>query len=185
MRELWRRVGASLVAVVLASTAVMAFSSPAQAERPVKTVSEANGWTFVPAVQNALEQRQEANVKAMGLKADTLFGCPQDYVCLYHWVEYGAGRWQAHPNNLNGTCWNFQNSHYTDGYNVNNTSGSMIVNRDGGIATWLGMYDWVNCNAGGQVWAFDATYWVLKPYLSNLTPQAWHKFTSVTVDYVN
>ena len=152
---------------------------------PVSTISVANGWEYVPAAQNALDQAREKALTARGIKAETLFGCPDDYICLYHWIEYGGGRWQAHPNNLDGACWNLQNSTYTDGYNVNNTSGSLIANRDGGIRTWLGMYDWVNCNAGGQVWAFDATYWVLKHDLGALVPNAWHKFTSLRVDYIS
>lgn len=148
-----------------------------------KIISEANGWEYVSAEQNMLDQKREKVLKAKGLKAGSLFGCPDDYVCLYHWIDYQGGRWQQHPNYLDGNCWNFSGSTYTDGYNVNNTSASMVINRySPALRTWVGMYDWINCNAGGQVWAYDGSGIVLRNNLND--SGAYHKFTSIMTEYV-
>jgi len=150
----------------------------------IKTISIENGWEYVSAEQNLLDQQRE---RLLGrAKAGSLFGCPDNYICLYHWIDYQGGRWQVHPNYTNDNCWNLSGSEYTDGYNVNNTSASLVVNRySPGNPTWLGFYDWVNCNASGTVWAYYASGIVLRNHLGETSPDAYHKFTSIMTSYTS
>jgi hypothetical protein len=138
----------ALAALLVALFGVQGGSFAAQTAYPanpaVLEINEANGWEYI----------SEAEQKVAPISASAVNGCPDDYVCLYAYINYGGGRWQAHVNNLVlGSCWNLSNSTFGTphlGLNVNNASGSLLINiydpND-----WFGVvafYNWVDCNPG-------------------------------------
>jgi hypothetical protein len=149
----------------------------------VANIEDDPRWEYVSAEQNALDQLRDKNAVAAGFKAADAFGCPTDYFCLYHWINYEGGRWQTHANFWNDfQCWNFAGSTFTDGYSVNNSSASLISNRywAGWPKTRIELYDWQGCNAGGQVWLVDHDSPTFKTNLHTMySPSAYHKFTSI------
>lgn len=184
----WIRVPLAVLIIAVLGVIGVAVSTPAQgtpaqlpAVKSVQAVSEATGWTYVSAEQNALDQLREQNAKAAGLKVGTIFGCPEAYVCLYHWINYEGGRWQTWPGNWpNNFCWDLSGSHYTDGYNVNNTSASMIINRDAVAPLQMVMYNWVQCQSGGGLTVYNANDPTFRTNLSQGGSGDWyHKFTSM------
>ncbi|MCY1139071.1 peptidase inhibitor family I36 protein [Actinoplanes sp. Pm04-4] len=61
--------------------------------------------------------------------AQAATACPNNFFCLYHWVDQGGGRWQIENDGiLEDKCVNLNGSRYTDGDVVAGTSASLINN---------------------------------------------------------
>jgi hypothetical protein len=183
-----RMLAGAAVAAVLAVTGA---SVPAQAQAVEIQKVVINGvvWEHVSAKQNALDQKRE---KALGKKAVTLNGCPDDYICLYQWLNYGADRWQSSFYNLSihaDDCVSLDSpvAYWDNNTVVNNNSGSMVVNTSGTYSgnVYITILDWVDCNYGGAKSSFPAHLDSLEPDLRNeqwaggIT--AYHRITSVRI----
>ncbi|MCO8274899.1 peptidase inhibitor family I36 protein [Actinoplanes sp. TRM 88003] len=84
--------------------------------------------------------------------AQAVTACPNNYFCLYRWINWEAGRWQIPNNGTNwDRCWNLSNSTYTDGYNVDQTSASVINNTNlGDRPINISLYTGQNCTGASS-----------------------------------
>lgn len=90
-------------------------------------------------------------------QAASLHGCPDDTVCLYQWINYGADRWQSSFNNLmlhSLGCVNLTQpmAYWDNGTPVTDNSGSLVINNQNwGTAYYVSVFNWANCNSGGGI----------------------------------
>ncbi len=90
--------------------------------------------------------------------------CPENTVCLYQWLNYGAPAGDASPGwkssfyNLNihiNGCVALDDpmAYWPNGTVVHDNAGSIVVNGNGDYdGTWyLSIYSWDNCNSQGGV----------------------------------
>lgn len=143
-------------------------------------------WEYVSAEQNALDQVRQANEVKAGLRKTTYQGCPDYKVCLYQWIDFGGDRWESTLSNLwNAGCITLSNpmAYWDNGTQVNNNSGSIVVNNSpGGWNNYrIYLHNWINCAgeqtsnslAGSSVVAssFEGGHWW------------YHKVTSLSLSY--
>lgn len=95
--------------------------------------------------------------------AAALHGCPDDYVCLYQWINYGAPAGDANPGwkssfyNLyahTNNCINLTSpaAYWPNGTQVWDNSAGLVVNNATWPSTWyISIYNWANCNSGGGI----------------------------------
>jgi len=93
--------------------------------------------------------------------ASSVHGCPDGYVCLYQWLDYGAPSGDANPGwkstltNLYyapNSCINLTApmAYWPNGTAVTDNSASFVVNDSGWGSGWhVDVFDWVNCNYSG------------------------------------
>lgn len=127
--------------------------------------------------------------------------CPEiqnvGYVCLWKWINFEGGRWQAKLETIadlpaNGSrpagCWNLADSTFGSphlGAPVNNESASLVIEPDSYPFT-VQFYDWVNCNTSQSsfLWTRSAhnTYTAIAHLGGPMTPfPGYHKITSIRV----
>lgn len=185
LRRILTVLGVATLLTVLAAVAPVQVSAAPEA----KTVSTANGWEYVSAEQNALDQQAQRVADRFGMRKSPYNGCPDYKVCLWQWVNFGGDRWESTLTNLwNVGCISLNNpvAYWDNGTLVNDNSGSMGFNNSGGA--WGNyrayMYNWAYCNGGGGVTSEN-----LGPgaaiYGGSLHGGHWwyHKITSLELTY--
>lgn len=76
--------------------------------------------------------------------------CPSGLFCLFHHINWGAGRWQINPATTSkNVCWNYANSTFTDGYVVDNASASYI-DKSPSKSYGIILYDRNDCTGTGS-----------------------------------
>lgn len=181
-----------LVAVGLGTPAQAANHRVTDGAPAALEISEANGWEYI----------SEAEQKVAPLAPGDIYGCPEGRVCLYAYINYGGGRWQGSIGGLIDGCWNLQNSVFgtpTSGVNVNNASGSLVINFTDQANSYgpVAFYNWVDCNPGDGWSGYETTQYIsLVPNLGSTGSEQdygfgpggsggvnnwWHRYTSVKV----
>lgn len=124
--------------------------------------------------------------------ANTAFGCPDDYVCLYQWVNFGADRWQSSFYNLsihtNGcvSLWS-PLATWDNGTVVHDNSGSLIVNGSGAYSrnVHISVFGWDHCNSNGGISSFNANWYTGISDLNTLPIgngiNAYHNIASIQI----
>lgn len=133
-----------------------------------------------------------SNLFASPAQASTEFGCADNTVCLYQWTNFGAGRWGSTFYNLtihSGGCINLTSpmAYWPNGTQVPDNSGSLVVNGSGAYSTqwYVSFYNWINCNSGGGITAFNANWFSSVSDLSTLSlgaGTAYHTISSVRIE---
>lgn len=110
-------------------------------------------------------------------------GCPEasGYLCLHENINYGAGRWQVSFATANSVpCVNLNNSSYTSGNPVINTSASLTITPQSGAGGFLWrVHEDLNC--AGNSRAFSADTLGQSSNLSYFSPTLYHVISSVSL----
>jgi len=139
-----------------------------------------------------------AGLSAAPAQAAVWHTCPEDYVCLYHWVWYGAPPgdggvspgWKSTFYNLSihsGGCVSLWNplAKWPDGSNVVHNAGGLVVNGSGAYSSNVTVtaYAYDNCTGPQQGWTADhPTLWgdLGQLLLSDGQP-AYHRIASFRI----
>ena len=124
--------------------------------------------------------------------------CPEDHICFYQWINYGAPSGAANPGwkstfynlsiHTNG-CVNLLSpaAYWPNGTQVWDNEGSMVINGSGAYSANVGVsiYPWSNCNSGGGIasWPADrpTLYNDMRLIQVNATQTAYHNIESVNI----
>jgi hypothetical protein len=128
---------------------------------------------------------------ALPARADTVYGCPDSWICLYQHDNYVGGKYSFHVQALYPigiACINLPNAGQTGwtGGQVNNKVSSLILNSlevSGGDQFFVYIYDGSNCNVlNGDIWRFTASSGVAA--VNSLSNIGWNdRATSINLQW--
>jgi len=127
--------------------------------------------------------------------ASTHYGCQDNWVCLYQWLNLSAPPGDANPgwrssftNLRNQLCINLNEpaAYWPNGTKVWDNSAGLIVNGNGAYsnADSISFYNGLNCNSSTGITSYNANWYQAEPDLRNVPMgymgnNAYHTIASI------